>query len=164
MTDPGDRCRISRRPIRLDVEDSPLQGEPNNAPSRLNILARRGVWLSYFLFMTVAILLPSDYLPDWLRGEETVVGPIGAKDKILHAGSFAVLAFLSAWAFQRKGKAPSVVGIALGCLAYAAATEIAQGLLGWRTADFADLIADMVGVGLGLAAARIAGLTSVRRV
>lgn len=71
-------------------------------------------------------------------------GPEGG-DKVVHAGLFLVLALLGRWGGWR----PVPLGLAL--LAYAAATEVLQGVLPLgRDASLGDLAADGVGTLLGL--------------
>jgi VanZ family protein len=72
-------------------------------------------------------------------------------DKSNHALAFAALAFTAVWALWPR-RAWWVLAAAL--LAYGGAIEIAQSLLPPRTAEWGDLLADGVGIALGLAAAR----------
>ena len=37
----------------------------------------------YLIFMTVALLIPTEWLPIWLRGGESLFPGFGAKDKLL---------------------------------------------------------------------------------
>lgn len=66
-------------------------------------------------------------------------------DKIVHGLVFLALAFTGRWA----GIGRSVLAVAL--CAYAVLSEIAQGLIG-RDAAWGDVVADVVGLVLGLAA------------
>lgn len=71
-------------------------------------------------------------------------GPEGG-DKVVHAGLFLLLALLGRWGGWR----PVPLGLAL--VAYAAATEVLQGVLPvGRDASLADLAADVAGTLLGL--------------
>lgn len=64
-------------------------------------------------------------------------------DKIVHALIFMGLAALALRAWPKH-----VLRIFLGLVLLAVLTELLQGLTGWRTASLADVVADMVGVGL----------------
>jgi VanZ family protein len=64
-------------------------------------------------------------------------------DKIVHASLFVALALTGRWA----GVAQAVLASVL--VLYAAASEVIQGLIG-RDAAVGDLLADVVGVFLGL--------------
>ncbi len=69
-------------------------------------------------------------------------------DKLKHIAAFLVLTVLA-----RAGW-PSVRLwiLALGLTGFGVAIELAQGLSGWgRTASLADVIADLIGLGLGVA-------------
>lgn len=76
-------------------------------------------------------------------------------DKIAHVLIYAVLATWFAGIYERT-RYPLIGGclIVLG-----AGLEVAQGLSGYRTAEWADLLADAIGIatGLGLAAAGLGG-------
>jgi len=64
-------------------------------------------------------------------------------DKMVHALIFMGLAVLALRAWPRR-----LLRIFLGLALLAALTEMLQGLTGWRTASFADFVADIAGVGL----------------
>lgn len=77
-------------------------------------------------------------------------------DKSNHALAFATLAFSSVWALARRPQLPQQwPALALGLLAYGGAIEIAQTYLPPREGDWMDLLADGVGISLGLAAASV---------
>jgi len=62
-------------------------------------------------------------------------------DKAQHAAAFALLTALGFAAFtQRPG------GVALGLVCFGAAIELAQLAVGWRFAEWQDLLADAAGV------------------
>ena len=69
-------------------------------------------------------------------------------DKSNHALAFASLAFASAWAIWPRPRQWPFLFIAV--LAYGGAIEIAQSYLPPREGDWFDLLADGVGVSLGL--------------
>jgi hypothetical protein len=97
--------------------------------------------------MSTALLVPGHLLPEWLGGNDDLLENVGPKDKILHAGSFAVLMIVSMWSRQSWGRFPKVEGA--WALLYAAATEVIQGATGWRDAEWLDLVADMAGIVVG---------------
>ncbi|MBX9654276.1 VanZ family protein [bacterium] len=115
-----------------------------------NIERVRAVLVIYLIVMTIALLIPNDWLPDWLRGQESMLSGFGAKDKILHTGSFAALSFLGIRSLRGSAfgrRAVIMLGVAL---CYGAITEIVQGASGFRDYETLDLIADMVGAGIGV--------------
>lgn len=83
----------------------------------------------------------------WLAAFEEAGG-----DKLVHAGLFAV----QAWLLCRYRQGPPTAGWLLGCLALAVAfgglTEAVQVPLAGREGELADLAADAVGAGAGVAA------------
>ena len=72
-------------------------------------------------------------------------------DKSNHALAFGTLAFCSAWAVWPRPRQWGWLVLAL--LAYGIGIEIAQSFLPPREADAMDVLADGVGIALGLAAA-----------
>jgi VanZ family protein len=81
----------------------------------------------------------------------TVPGPplFPYADKVIHFLLFAALA----WTGARAGL--PVVAVAIGLTAYASLSEVIQGaLLPGRSGSWSDLAADLLGVALGLIAAR----------
>lgn len=72
-------------------------------------------------------------------------------DKSNHLLAFASLAFASAWARWPQPRHWPVLFAVL--LAYGGAIEIAQSFLPPREADWLDLLADSIGISLGLVAA-----------
>lgn len=87
----------------------------------------------------------------WLPGSATPPVVLGI-DKLAHLGGFAVLAALWMWALTGARRTWLVV---LGGMAFAVATEVVQGVLPWpRTPELLDVVADGVGVLLGVAVGR----------
>jgi len=72
-------------------------------------------------------------------------------DKANHALAFASLAFSAVWALWQRPRQWPVLAAAL--LAYGVGIEIAQSFLPPREADWHDVLADGVGIALGLLAA-----------
>ena len=89
--------------------------------------------------MLVLSLLPPTFLPPVFHWW----------DKAQHAFAFAVLTLLA-----RQGWPALEVRACAGLLLYGAGIEVAQGLTGWRSAEFSDLVADGVGVFIGALAYR----------
>ena len=113
-------------------------GRPDRA--KLWQVALFGYWL---------MLLVATHLPREFPGL-----PGGGKDKWVHLGAFAVLAWLVAMAWEQStGRLRTVHLVVVWILlaSYAAADELTQILVG-RTASFADWSADSVGVVAGLIA------------
>ncbi len=74
-------------------------------------------------------------------------------DKVLHLVSFLILSLWFSGLYRRR----SYWRVALGLLAFGVIIEVCQRAVGYRTADFADVAADGVGIILGLIIA-VAGL------
>ena len=111
------------------------------------LVALRGGWWLAMAGVLALALMPTAHLPtpmlDWW-------------DKAQHALAFAVLTAWALWAW------PAVVGrTLLGMLAFGGAIELAQWATGWRFGEWADLLADGVGVMLGWALGW--GLAQIRR-
>ena len=82
-------------------------------------------------------------------------------DKSNHALAFAALAFSSVWALWQRPR--QWVWLVLALVGYGIAIEIAQGLLPPREADWRDVLADSLGIALGLAAAWPITASAARR-
>lgn len=74
-------------------------------------------------------------------------------DVVLHAFAFTVLTFLCSAAHFRL----SYLAPALCMLAYGVALELAQGQIAERSAEFGDVLVDLVGIGVGLVLVRFVG-------
>lgn len=88
-------------------------------------------WTSVLAVFTLS-LMPTDRLPEFV---------FSWWDKAQHVLGFAWLAFWGRLAYARWPRATL-----LGLLALGALIEIAQAITGWRYGDFADWVADAVGV------------------
>jgi VanZ family protein len=90
------------------------------------------VWVLALGLVTVLALLPVEHLQlpvfDWW-------------DKAQHALAFAVLTGGACLLWPR-----ATVRVVVGMIAYGAALELAQWAVGWRFAEWSDLLADAVGV------------------
>ena len=108
------------------------------ASGRLQRLARWIFWLLLALVIGLT-LSPVAYLPQQA---------FSLWDKAQHALAFAGLAGLGALAYPRR------IGLlAVGLLVFGGAIELAQAATGWRSGDWADWLADAVGLVAGLALA-----------
>lgn len=65
-------------------------------------------------------------------------------DKVEHALAFAALAFVFLRAYRHQ-----VIWVITGCVAFGVGIELVQYFIPWRSAELADLVADIVGVLLG---------------
>ena len=84
-----------------------------------------------------AALMPGDMTP-----------ALGSNDKLNHLLAFAVLAATGRLALRSGWRATLIVGA--GMVAYGGFIELAQTQVPGRMGDWADLLADGVGVALGL--------------
>ena len=104
--------------------------------ANLSAGVRRSVFGAVCLAVFTIALLPGE------PGEPSLIG----WDKLSHIMAFIVLTVLlrAAWPAMTRRTG------ALGLLTYGLAIELGQSLTGWgRTASLADLVADLVGIGLG---------------
>ncbi len=100
--------------------------------------ARPSFW-ALLLCVTVLSLLPTDYLPPQI---------FSLWDKAQHALAFAALAALGLQAYpHRRWRVLS------GLLVFGGLIELAQAATGWRYGEWADWLADAVGLALGMALA-----------
>jgi len=110
------------------------------AGGSLQRLLRWTFWLLLALVIGVT-LSPVAYLPPQA---------FSLWDKAQHALAFASLAALGALAYPRR------LGLlAASLLAFGGAIELAQAATGWRSGDWADWLADAVGLFAGLALATL---------
>lgn len=100
--------------------------------------ARLWMMTGFALVIAVAVvcLVPNEELPE-----------VGVSDKSGHVLAFGALALWFGSIVVRR----ALPGIAICLLAFGAAIEVAQGLMGLgRSAELADFIADALGVAAGL--------------
>ena len=105
----------------------------------------RGLWLLAILAVVVGSVLPSD------SGAIQTLERVPLSDKVEHAAMYALLVFLPAIHERRR----VVVSIALGAIALGVGLEFIQLMTGWRDFEVGDMIADAIGVCIGLAAGAV---------
>lgn len=122
----------------------------------MGLTSRLGPWrvpLAWALVILVATSVP---LPSvgW-RGTGL------ALDKVAHVLLYLGLGWGSARALRRTGRrgVPAFLGVLAAGMLFAAADEAHQGWLASRTASVADWVADVVGLGAGLAVGALTART-----
>ena len=102
------------------------------------VTSLRALWPWLFWSLLIATLwlslIPSDQVPSAFH----------FWDKAQHALGFAVLAFFGLLSYSGRIKT-----LVFGLILLGAGIECAQWLTGWRQGDWADWIADFVGLGIG---------------
>lgn len=97
----------------------------------------------YLVALFVLLMLP-------ISGTEVQLRGIGS-DKLVHVALFGGLAVLLRWNLSEWRHA-LLVSIGIACF-FAALTEIAQGFVGYRSAEWPDLLAGLIGAVLGATSA-----------
>lgn len=90
--------------------------------------------------------------PDWLLLDDPS-SPLYVSDKWLHGVTFTVLAI---W-FSGQYAPDSYWRLILGLVAFGLLIELTQRMVTYRTADWMDFVADLIGIGIGMAIA-LAGM------
>jgi len=92
-------------------------------------------WIAWGLALTVVILcvIPAPQLVE-----------VSNVDKVEHVLAFAALSFVFLRAYHRH-----TLWVITGCVVLGLAIELVQYFIPWRSAEFADLVADVFGVLLG---------------
>src|SRR5262249_7901075 len=99
------------------------------------------------LLILVLCWTPSDWLP--LKESQGEEWEIPYSDKVIHAGLFAVFAFL--WLNALRGERPKYAQVGLAGLALAVVSELGQKIpILKRDGEIADGLADFAGVVAGL--------------
>jgi VanZ family protein len=93
------------------------------------------------LGLVLAFALTPDIWP-WDRHK----GPQWVSDKVLHGFTFA---FLALWYSGQYGR-NVYVRLSIGLLAFGAMIELCQLMVGYRDAEWGDLLADAVGILIGM--------------
>lgn len=114
---------------------------------------RRLVLGAYTLGVLVLMFMPAPPTPSYLPADF---------DKIVHLGLFFVLAALAFWS-SVGARRPSVMLIVVACAALAAAIEVVQSFLGYRTGDPKDFIAGTLGALAGALVAQSVAKFSSRQ-
>lgn len=106
--------------------------------------------LMLLLLALAAALMPADWF--WDEGDD-VFSWFDHSDKLLHAMTFLTL---SVW-FSGQYRPPAYLRVGLALLLFGLLIEFCQFMVGYRTADWRDMVANTVGVIVGFSVA-IAGL------
>lgn len=102
--------------------------------------------ITLLLIVTVAAITPE--LPFWPRASSVVMA-----DKWLHALTFL---FLSLW-FAGQYRPASYWRLLIGLTAFGVLIELGQSMISYRSAQWTDVAADLLGIAVGLVIA-VAGL------
>ena len=97
----------------------------------------RVLWLCLAVVVCGFAFAPAEHAPT-----------LGLGDKVNHIAAFMALGFVAALA-QRAGRRAAIKALAL-CLGLGVFIEMVQAFLPTRTAEFADLLGDAVGIGIGM--------------
>ena len=104
-------------------------------------------WQASSLFLLFLVLVAALTPAAWYWDDRSqAVTWFNNFDKILHVVSFLILSMWFSGLYHKK----SYWRIALGLLAFGLVIEVCQRVVGYRTADWADVAADGVGIVLGL--------------
>lgn len=107
----------------------------------------RGFWQAASLLILLCTLGAALAPVFWLWDSKVeAVRWFNNADKWLHVLAFAALAL---W-FSGLYEARSFWRVAIGLVAFGAAIEVLQRVVGYRSADIFDLLADIVGIVIGL--------------
>jgi len=104
-----------------------------------HLLKRNSLWLA--ILVTIAIALLS-----LIKIESTQPINIKYLDKLLHLISYVVLSFLWFTAFIKSKK---IILVFISCIAYGVLLEFLQAQTGYRTYEYADMLANSLGVLIG---------------
>ena len=112
--------------------------------------ARR--WRTASIVLLILVLIATLMPASWFVPEKKIIaGWLGETDKILHAVTFLLLALWFAGQYRPR----SYWRIAIGLLAFGAFIEISQSTVAYRSAEWFDMLANGVGIGVGLTIALI---------
>ncbi|MEO5509719.1 MAG: VanZ family protein [Longimicrobiales bacterium] len=73
-------------------------------------------------------------------------------DKVAHFGMYGILGLLAAVGWRRNGRTPAALLVVLLAISVGVADELHQRSIPERSAEIADLVADIAGVCIGFAA------------
>ncbi len=102
--------------------------------------ALRVLFLVSLIGVTVLSLLPQS-------GREMM---FSQQDKVLHASAYIYFYFLGWLCFAHSRQSSLRVWLLCGLAAYGVIIEFLQGMTGYRDSDFADVLANITGLCLGL--------------
>jgi hypothetical protein len=106
-----------------------------------------GYWRLAGLFLLLLVLAGAIMPAIWLWPDRVKIAHwFGGVDKWAHAAAFAVLALWFAGQYRPR----AYWRIAFGLLAYGLFIEICQRSISYRTAEWYDVVADVIGIALGL--------------
>ncbi len=108
--------------------------------------ARR--WQIGGILLLAAVLAAALVPADWFWSQDSG-SPFFISDKWLHGITFTVLALWFSGQYARH----SYWRLITGLVAFGLLIEVTQRMVSYRTADWMDLLADLLGVGLGMAIA-----------
>jgi VanZ family protein len=130
--------------VRSEWSERPVAG-PSPIPRRVPG-ARGDRWLlAWAIFTAILLLLPPVFVPELESANGLEL------DKAGHVFLFLVLGALAVGPARARTRHP-LLAVVLGGLAFGAVLELLQGALGWRSAELADLLADGIGLAVGVAA------------
>ena len=112
-----------------------------NRKAILSVLLKTA-FVGYLLVLTVLLLMDEP---------RTLVIPPTLLERFAHFISFFLLAWL---ALAARWPVPSW-GVLVLLIFYAMATELLQGLVGWRSCEWADWVQDVLGIGAAFAGWRL---------
>ena len=98
----------------------------------------------FLVIVLAAALVPADWF--WPEGPHS---PFFLSDKWLHGITFAALALWFSGQYARY----SYWRLMTGLVAFGLLIEVTQRMVSYRTADWMDLLADLLGVAVGMAIA-----------
>jgi VanZ family protein len=98
--------------------------------------------------LILVLVLASAMSPEmWPWGRTS--GPYLVSDKVMHGLTFAFLALWYTGQYSRK----SYAKLAVGLLLFGVLIELCQLMVSYRSAEWGDLLADSIGVAVGMAIA-----------
>lgn len=113
-------------------------------------------WRAASVVLLLAVLAGAIVPAVWLWSDRRdVLSFIGGIDKWVHGLTFA---FLAVW-FAGQYRKDAYWRVALGLLSFGILIELCQRMVGYRSAEWLDVAADVIGIiaGLSVAAAGIGG-------
>lgn len=107
-------------------------------------------WRVASLFLLLAVLAATLMPAVWFWSDrDQIIRWLVSVDKVAHFLAFFVLAMWFAGLYQRQ----RYWRVAIGLLAFGILIEVCQRAVGYRSAEWLDVLADMLGIAAGLAVA-----------